>query len=121
MGLATNLKGTASVLITKYGNSVVLSRETNDGVYNPQTGEFGTPATTTLNKKALKVDATSSVMSKSGLPENTWASIKAVYVMVGDDDVLALDNTWTIDGLPVVKVATTEAQDITVILNVYVG
>jgi len=121
MGLASNLKGTASKLIPKYGNSVSLVHKTNDGVYNPQTGTFGSPVDVVIDKKALKVNTTNAVMSNSGIPESTWSSIKAMYVMVAEDDIENIDNTWTIDGLPIVKVVPTEAQDLTVIVNVYVG
>ena len=121
MSLANHLKDTANNLIATYGNTVTLVSTTNDGEYDPQTGTYKNSTATTITKKALKIDATTSVMNKSGLPETSWGSVSAIYEMVADSDIDGIDNTWTIDGGTIVKKVITEAQDSSIIVNLYVG
>ena len=121
MGLADNLKSVATKLINEYGNSVILSTTTNDAVYNPQTGQYGSETVVEYNKLATVSNASNEELKGSGIPEGEWGNIKAVYTMVEDNETSQITNEWFIDGNPVNKVAKSQAQNTVVVLKIYVG
>jgi hypothetical protein len=121
MGFANGLKNTAIRLLIEYGNLVVLSTKTNDAVYNPQTGQYGSETVVEYNKLAAVSNASNEELKGSGIPEGEWGNIKAVYTMVEDNETSQITNEWFIDGNPIKKVAPTQAQNTVVVLKVYVG
>lgn len=121
MGLALNLKDTATSLIDKLGNTLSLVKTTNDNIYDPQTGNYGSPSTINYTRKGYVAPVTTDELQASGLKSENWGTISKIITMVADDEIIDIDNTWSIDGLPVNKVTKTEAQDTTIVLNVYVG
>lgn len=121
MSFSTNLKNTATRLLDTYGNTVTLSSTPVTGGYNPQTGQMETGEAITYIKKASNSPLTSKELAKSGLPENMWTSISAIYTFVEDSETTLLDNTWSIDGVKITKVLRIKAQDTEIVLKVYVG
>lgn len=121
MGLADNLKNTAIKLIKEYGNSVTLSTTTNNNLYNPQTGSYGSPVVEEYTKIAYLAPVTNELLRKSGIPEGEWGNIKFVATLIEDSETIRLNNKWTIDGVPITKVSKTQAQDLVVVMKVYCG
>jgi hypothetical protein len=121
MSLSTNLKDVALKLIEKYGNDIVLAHSTNDGVYDPQSGEYGTGVITQYNKKAYAKPVTTDELQEIGIGENTWGDIATVMLMVEDADIADLDNNWTIDTMKVYRVIKTTAQNNVVVIKAYCG
>lgn len=121
MSFSKNLKKTADRLLATYGNTVTISSTPVTGSYNPQTGRMETGAPITHTKKASNTPLTSKELATSGLPENMWSSISAIYTFVEDAETTLLDNTWSVDGVKIRKVLRIKAQDTSIILKVYVG
>lgn len=121
MGLADNLTLVAENLIETYGNTVTIETTTNDGVYNPQTGSYGTPVSVSHTKSAYVASPTTQDLSNSGLPDSEWGKVSFVATMVEDNETSLLNNKWTIDNVPVMKIKKTQAQNTTIIIKVYCG
>ena len=121
MSLSTNLKLVASKLTTKYGNTVTIKTTTDDGVYNPQTGGNGTSTTIEFTKKAVSKDITTSLLQSSGLPENEWGKVKMILTLGIDSETILIDNSYTINGVPVMKVVKIENEDTLIVLKIHCG
>ena len=121
MAFSDNLISTATKLIKEYGNTITISTTTNDGVYNPQTGSYGSPVVQEYSKMAAVSTVTTKELQNSGLPENEWGSVNAVYTMIEDTETSLLDNKWKIDDLYIKKVSKIQTQNKVVIIKVYVG
>lgn len=121
MSLATSLKSVSARLINEYGNSIVLSTKTNDAIYNPQTGQYGSETVIEYDKLAKVSNASNEELKGVGIPDGEWGNIKAVYTMVEDNETSQITNKWFIDGNPVYKVSKSQAQNTVVVLRAYVG
>lgn len=121
MSLATNLQSTAIRMVAEYGNTVKLKTTTNDGVYNPQTGSMGTPVIVTHSYKAVLKPITTEELSGSGINESEWGNVSYIATLAYDAITSMLDNNWTIDGNKIIKQASTQAQDVGIVVKVYCG
>lgn len=118
MSLATNLNATASSLIEKYGNTIILEHSINDGIYNPQTGVMGTPVLQQYARKAYVKPTTNDELD---MDEGTWGRISSVATIIEDADIVDLDNTWAINGIKIKSVKRTVVQDTSVVTKIYYG
>ncbi len=104
--LSDKLSDTALNLITKYGNTVVLSKEVQSGSYDPATDTY-TTTTTSINTKG--------VYRKPSYNEDK--SIKNIVKIPFDANI---DIDFKLNENTILKIINIEVQDKVIAMDVYI-
>lgn len=119
MSLSTNLQSTASRLLVSYGDSIVLSKVTKSGTYNPAIAGGYADVVTSYNDKAYIKQPTIKDLELAGIDTTLQLKVSGVATIAYKSDYSAIDNTWSINGIKVSKVIKTSLQDNAVVLKVF--